>query len=190
MTPRLLVDHHRVPRLNGIEESVVILDLFRRSSDQARYETLSEQTLRCIAPIRVETESDHRNAISSLVGDDRSDARRHRAEVDVGVADRRTDRHDVLTNFEDFQATLLAVASIELPACSAPVCSAPVSGTSNPTASRSDRRTTWRSALRYRATAAREPSVTQRYASATTTARPITSPRSSARRATPTSSIE
>jgi hypothetical protein len=91
---RLLVGHHHRPALRGLDEALVVEQRIGRRFEQSRDEALAHQALRRVAPVGIEAEAHDRLAVDLAVGGDADDARRHLAEIDIRVADRRFDRRD------------------------------------------------------------------------------------------------
>jgi hypothetical protein len=74
---------------------------------QARQEALAHQLPLAVPAVRVEAVADDRLAIADHVGDDRNQAQRHLAEVNVRIADGRTDRKRFLADVDDLHGWLL-----------------------------------------------------------------------------------
>jgi len=93
MAARLLVGHHHGPAFRRLDQAALVDQRFGPCRGEARDEALAHQALRRVAPVGIEAEPHHRR-VAAEIGRDGDDARRHLAEIDVGVADRRIDRRD------------------------------------------------------------------------------------------------
>jgi hypothetical protein len=102
----LFVGHHRGPHAVWVE--VVALRVAQRvwrgrtRVKHARDEALAHQRALAVAAVGVEAVADHRFAVAHHVGDDGHQAQRHLREVDVRVADGRTDGPRGFADLDDF----------------------------------------------------------------------------------------
>ena len=104
---RLLVGHHGGPALGGIEQAFAVEQRVGLGLLEARDEPFAQKSLLGIAAVGVEAVADHRLALDLEVGLDRHDARRHLAEVDIGVGDVGADRRDDVADGDDAHGDLL-----------------------------------------------------------------------------------
>src|SRR5215212_336558 len=115
----LLVRHHGRPDLGRVDvvAGVVHQALGVRFED-AVAEALADQPALAVAAVGVEAVADDRPAVAHHVGDHGHEARRHLAEIDIGVADGRGDRLRDLADFDNAHwAYLLCQGRPGAPAC-------------------------------------------------------------------------
>ncbi len=99
----LFILHHRRPDPVRIEIGAgIIHEAFRRRFQNTIPEAFADKAALAITAIGVEAVANHAPPVSHDIGDDGHQARRHLAEVDIGVADRRRDR---LRHFADIDDT-------------------------------------------------------------------------------------
>ena len=103
----LLVGHDGGPHAVGVEHAPLVEQRLGRGTEQPGDEALAQQRALAVPPVGVEAVADHGAPVALLVGDDRDEAERHPAEVDVGVADRRADREGLLADVDDPHCGLL-----------------------------------------------------------------------------------
>src|SRR3546814_7544625 len=104
---RLFVGHHGGPDLSRIEVVAGVVHQARGVClPQARQEALAQQPAGGVAAVGVEAVADHRLAVAHHVGDDGDHAGCHLGEVDVGIAERRGDRHDGFADVDDAHGNL------------------------------------------------------------------------------------
>ena len=102
MAAGLFVRHHGIPERERIEIGVGVVDQALGGRGQnTGCETLADQGALGIAAVGIETETDHRLAVTDAIGDDGDDAGGHLAEIDECVADLRADRHRALANVDN-----------------------------------------------------------------------------------------
>ena len=98
---RVHVGHHRRPRLVRIEVVTgSVQQAVRGCCQKPVLEPLADQPSLAIPAIRVEAVANHPPPVAHDIGDNRHEAGRHFREVDVGIADRRSDRLGYLANID------------------------------------------------------------------------------------------
>ena len=103
MAARLFVRHHCRPHLVGVEIIAALIEQrFRIGFLDPGRKPFADQSALPVAAVGIEAVPDHPSAIAHGIGDDRDEACRHLAEIDIGVADRRRDR---LYDFPDVDDT-------------------------------------------------------------------------------------
>ena len=93
MSARLLVGHHASPNFRGVEIFAARIDEAGRFGfEYPRPKPFTNQAALAISSVGIESVSHHRLAVADYVGYDRDQAQRHLREIDIRVADRRSDR--------------------------------------------------------------------------------------------------
>ena len=98
---RLLIVHHDRPRQGRIQVAGLIEQAVGVGVQQPRDGAAAQDLPGAVAPVGVEAIADEGFAVTDDVAGHRDDRAVHRTEIDPGVADRRTDRDDVLVDGED-----------------------------------------------------------------------------------------
>ena len=102
MPARLLVGHHAGP--DAIRIEILPGRIQQRSRiglQDARGEAFADQAALAVATIGIEPVADHAPPVALHIGHHRDQARCHLGEIDIRVADRRTDRLGDLTHVGD-----------------------------------------------------------------------------------------
>ncbi len=104
MTAGLLVRHQGRPDGEGIEMSLASSTSLSGTASARRGRNLiAHQRSLAVPPVGVETITDHRPPIAHLIGDHRDDRTGHLRKIDIGIRDRRGDRHGLFADVEDAQ---------------------------------------------------------------------------------------
>ncbi len=98
----LFVAHHRGPDLVGVQVFAGLVEQGGGFGFQDAWrETLADQAALAVAAVGVEAVADDGFAVALHIGDHRDEAGGHLAEIDIGVADRGTDRLGDLADVDD-----------------------------------------------------------------------------------------
>src|SRR6267154_2571256 len=102
MSSRFLVSHDRVPDSHRIQVFAAFVDQrFRICGFKPRNKAIAKQPAGRVSAVRIESETDHRPALTHHIRDQRKDTNGHLAEINVGVANFRFDGYYRLADVYD-----------------------------------------------------------------------------------------
>src|SRR6267154_4195994 len=102
MSSRFLVPHDRVPDSHRIQVFAAFVDQrFRVCRFKPRNKAIAEQPAGRVSAVRIESETDHRPALTHHIRDQRKGTNGHLAEINIGVANFRFNRYYHLADVYD-----------------------------------------------------------------------------------------
>jgi hypothetical protein len=104
----LLVHEHAIPGAVRVDVAAVVRgEVALLRLHEARDEALAHERALPVAPVGVEAVAHHAPAVPHGVGHDGHERQRHLGEIDVRVADGRSDRVRLFAYFQDPHAPIL-----------------------------------------------------------------------------------